>query len=317
MDLELGSERLVVLGSLNANPQDRTLSRDIVVPVQYFDGNSWKPMDYFSKIGELGISSFGIHSKSNKLFFSTGQEIFILNVDSGSLGKLEVDRVKDVHEISVDGDSIWVANTGTDEALEINAITNKLENRISLKDNSNGDSDKFHMNQIFFNHEGSSLCLVHHVRGKQFLKQVKGRILKQQGDGGLINLMSKEITGLQLRAPHSVLSVRDEYWVMNSGNQEINIYDHSWNLKEKLPTVGWGRGAEISFDGIFVFVGISPIRRRYAGLIKESTTTEPVVQVFHSVSRESIMMIPISGIEQINNLYLIDNGLISAIRSFE
>ena len=109
--------------------------------------------------------------------------------------------------------------------------------------------------------------------------------------------------------------MRDEYWVMNSEIKK-SIFMIFLESEGKTPTVGWGRGRKFPLME-FRFCRDFSIRRRYAGLIKESTTTEPVVQVFHSVSRESIMMIPISGIEQINNLYLIDNGLISAIRSFE
>ena len=111
----------------NANPQDRTLSRDIVVPVRILMailGNQWITFPS----GELGISSFAFIQ--NQISYSSQQvRRFYPKFGQWKSRETEVDRVKDVHEITVDGDSIWVANTGTDEALEINAITNKLENK--------------------------------------------------------------------------------------------------------------------------------------------------------------------------------------------
>ena len=306
--------KIVVLGALNTKPRDRTMSRESIKPVQFFDGISWKNLDFFSNMGDLGMSSFGFHANSNRLFFSTGQQISVLDINNGVVSDLQIDMVQDVHEMSVNGDSIWVANTGNDEALEIDVLSLKLRNRFSLRENtSSQNSDKFHMNQIFFDSRGSPLCLVHHVRGKQFLRQVKGRILKKQGDGGHIGLYTDEITELSLKAPHSIISSGKEYWVMNSGDQEINIYDKSWKLLEVIPTLGWGRGADISSDRKSIFIGISPIRKRYAGLIKESTTVEPIIQVFDSDLRTCSETIPIGGIEQINNLYLLSDKVISIL----
>ena len=309
---------LVVLGSLNANVDDRSLSRKSIRPVQVLMDDGWEEVTIFSELGELGMSSFCLHLPTKNLFFSTGQQIDVLDLTSGRIQNLPLGRIRDVHEMTAFDNSIWIANTGMDEALEIDALSLMEKNRYPIKsDSQNSDSDKFHMNQIFFDLTGDPVCLVHHVKGKQFFRQVKGRLLKKQGDGGFVRIHSREAKDLGLRAPHSIISNDDSYWVMNSGDQEINVYNQDWELKKSFPSSGWGRGAEFSPDGKLAYVGISPIRRRYAGLIKESTSSEPIVQVFDSTSGECLETIRIDGIEQINNLYIFEKEIISILKGME
>ena len=309
---------LVVLGSLNANIDDRSLSRESIRPVQVLMDDDWEEITIFSEMGELGMSSFCLHLPSKNLFFSTGQQIEVLDLASGRIQNLPLGRIRDVHEMTAFDNSIWIANTGMDEAVEIDAFSLVEKNRYSIKpDSQDIDSDKFHMNQIFFDFNDDPICLVHHVKGKQFFRQVKGRLLKKQGDGGFVRIHSGKEKGLGLRAPHSIISNDDSYWIMNSGDQEINVYNQDWKLTKTFPSSGWGRGAEFSPDGKLAYVGISPIRRRYAGLIKESTSPEPIVQVFDSASGECLETIQINGIEQINNLYIFEKKTISTLRGLE
>ena len=83
---------------------------------------------------------------------------------------------------------------------------------------------------------------------------------------------------LRLNGPHSIREVEGEYWIFSSGEQIIKRYNRNWEYLDNIPTSGWGRGGEYwANEGIY-YSGISPIRKRYAGIVKASTTTIPQVE---------------------------------------
>ena len=84
--------------------------------------------------------------------------------------------------------------------------------------------DKFHCNQIFQGYDDQIYALVHHANGKQLLQKVAKKILKLQGDGGIINLTTGQSFNLKLSAPHNVRKISEDYWIFSSGDSKIKLF---------------------------------------------------------------------------------------------
>jgi len=115
--------------------------------------------------------------------------------------------------------------------------------------------------------DGQLFGLVHNVDGRELFYQRLGEVVRARGNGGLINLESGEVIDLLLSSPHSVQRMGDGYMILDSGHAELLQYDETWHLCGRVPVTAWGRGAAQSRDGQWLFVGISPIRKRYFGRI--------------------------------------------------
>lgn len=307
---------LVVLGSLNSKIADRTLTREEIIPVQFISGEKIEPIDFFNDFGELGVSSLQFFPKMDKMFFSTGADLFVIDIYDLSYRELDIPGLIDVHEMSTIGESLWLANTGRNEAIEIDPKRNEVLNRKVLRGEQGDDElDKFHCNQIFQDLDGRFWGLVHHVGGRQIINVVKGKLVKSQGDGGLRSVSDDEAKNLRLNGPHSIREVEGEYWIFSSGEQIIKRYNRNWEYLGSIPTLGWGRGGEYwTNEGIY-YSGISPIRKRYAGIVKASTTTTPQVEKIDVNKKCSIGSLEIPNIEQINNIYSIPFETIQSLQS--
>lgn len=319
------NESLLIFGSLNAKKEDRYLDRSSIYPIQIIDNDSVKKAQFFQNWGELGISSSAYTAKnSNKdltFYLSTGPDLIELELkNKPSIRYLEIPRLNDVHELTLIDNLLWLANTGYDEAVAYDIFEHKVVHRMQLKRfNINAslfnkglpenatetqEIDHFHCNQIFQGIDSKLYALVHHVTGKQLITRVAKKILKKQGDGGVIELESGRRIQLWLKSPHTVRIINSHYWVFDSGNNSLNIYDQNWNLEAKLPTKGFGRGAALSNDDNFYYVGISEKRKRY--LAEGEHSTGNIIQVFDTQNRGCIGEITIpDGLEQINNVYLV------------
>ncbi|SHJ85566.1 DUF4915 domain-containing protein [Desulfofundulus thermosubterraneus] len=321
-------EALIITGSLNAKMEDRFMDREQVIPFQVLINGEIKKAVSLSKIGELGISSLAFpEADQNEVYIVPAPGVAILKLDirTGRISRIPCSELEDVHEIEFINGTLWVSNTGYDEVLAINVNTQTVERRINLYDlkepfqknraDRSGDSssilvDKYHCNQVFADYEGKLFCLVHHVWGRQVLHQVTSK-LKKQGDGGIINLETGERIPLGLKAPHSVRKVNGNYWVFDSGNATINIYNKSWGLIDRIQTRGWGRGAAVS-DKYF-YAGISATRKRYLGIIPRSQQAPNMIQVFSTHTKTIVDEVLLFNIEQVNNLYLVNVSLAERI----
>src|SRR5207244_847381 len=99
----------------------------------------------------------------------------------------------------VDG-TLWIANTGRDEAVAFDLATEKVVDRMPVRSVRGSEAaeprapgagetvDRFHANQITRALDGKLYVLVHHVDGKQLVKYVAQRLVKMQGNGGVIEL---------------------------------------------------------------------------------------------------------------------------------
>ena len=101
--------------------------------------------------------------------------------------------------------------------------------------------DKFHANQIVRGLDGRLYVLVHHVDGKQIVKYVAQRLVKMQGNGGVIELETGRPVPLSLSGPHSIEVVGpDEQWICDSRAGVLRVYDRDWREQCADPVRGLG-----------------------------------------------------------------------------
>jgi hypothetical protein len=137
---------------------------------------------------------------------------------------------------------------------------------------------------------------------------VAARVIKSQGDGGVLDLERHRARRLGLSAPHSVRVVGDTYWVLDSGKATVGVFDRDWQSSGSFATSGWGRGAAVADDATTVYIGMSPIRRRYLPFASGRALTVPAVEAFDSATRSSLGVLELQHIEQVNNVYLVDRA---------
>lgn len=313
-------DAVAILGSLNAKPQDRRLKRDEVRPVQILTREGFTPVSFFDRWGDLGVSSMAWRNdRAGILYVATDRELFRMDVDDGCVESLTFPRCKDIHELTVIGGELWVANTGYDEAVAIDLETERVSRRIGLEKFRHGISvteqveenvdteqvDRFHCNQVFPGYDGQLYALVHHVSGRQIIKKIAQKVIKSHGNGGVICLDTGDAVPMSLKGPHTVRRVNGQYWLFDSGAATIRTYGPEWQPLETLPSAGWGRGADLSGDRTLFYAGISETRKRYLGLpgVKYSPN---MVQIYSTERAESVGEIVVSEwLEQINNVYVI------------
>jgi Domain of unknown function (DUF4915) len=313
-------QSLVVTGSLSAKPQDRSLDRTEIRSVQIVDQRGARSAPWFDDRGELGVSSFVFAPDADVVLFSTGDDLLELCLGTGELSTRPVPDLVDVHEMVVVDGVVWLANTGRDELVSVPlAGTGPEGERLSLAsfrvDEAEGSDavDRFHVNQAFADRSGSLHCLVHHVAGRQFLRRVAARVVKSQGDGGVLDLATGHRRGLGLSAPHSVRIVGDRYWVFDSGRATIGVFDDDWRSDGTIATSGWGRGAAVSDDGATVYAGMSPVRKRYLPFMSGQALTVPAVEAFDTAARRSLGVLELDHVEQVNNVYLVPDATAEAL----
>lgn len=307
------SERsLWVTAALNAKPQDRRMTRAELNPVQHLRGERMQALSTFDAVGELGVSALA-QLPDGDLLLSTGQTLHRYTPGSPSR-PVAVAGLADMHEIHCLGDRLWIANTGADEAIELDASDLRVRSRLSLHGFREGRAstaeaaDRFHCNQIFEGLDGGLHALVHHVSGFQTLHKIAERLVKSHGHGGVLDLRTGTSRALGLKAPHSVRVVQDRYYVCDSGACRVRVYDRDWRELHSWPTRGFGRGAAwCSATGTY-YVGISSTRARYLGI--QPGPGDCRLQGFDVQDGQLKREISIPNAEQISNLYLMPPRLL-------
>ena len=329
-DLVSSEEAILVFGSLNAKEEDRYLGRENIEPVQVILDGAVQQIPYFNCWGEFGVSSMAmIRGAQPEIYLTTGSDLVRLRLNGGAqIERFEIPSIQDVHEMTLIDGTLWLANTGYDEAVGFDIREARVNRRIKLEQfrlkasvtdrtatqdsQSYEEIDHFHCNQVFEGMDGRLYALVHHAAGRQLIKRIAMKLIKKQGDGGVVDLLSGRSVQLRLRAPHTVRIVNGAYWVFDSGNKTMNMYDESWRLLRSVPTAGWGRGADLSADARLYYAGISEKRKRYQE--QGDVTGGNMVQVFRAADGECVGRLPIaSGVEQINNVYVIPRTLALAL----
>jgi Domain of unknown function (DUF4915) len=323
-------EALVVLGSLHAFPQDRKLARSEVRPVQIIMDGEIHHAPFFDHWGEWGVISLAWRPGWPAiLYVATETELFKVDLSQQVVFDLEVPNLRDLHEMTMMGETLWLANTGSDQVVAFDVVHERVSERVNLSAYGSapkivsraahdadddlelaGDvrekDEKFHCNQVFESFGGDRLVLVHYALGNsQLIRRAARRLLKRQGNGGVINLDTGHVTPLGLKGPHTVRKVQGDYWICDSGRSRIAIYDSNWDLRETIPSKGWVRGADISNALGLFYTGISRFRRRYLALNPTVQQVPNMVQAISVQNKRSVAELVLSGIERVTNTYVI------------
>lgn len=316
------ANNLLVVGSQNLDPADWTMPSEQIRSMQLIDARlQISAIPFFEDW--RGISSVAQHPRDPFiLFIANSSEIFEFNLRKKRYELLHIPGIDDVHEISFLDDGLWISNTADDEAVLFDPETHSVAQRIDLRTITpeSGESeeiaDTFHVNQVFRNFDGDLCALVHHHSGHQEVTLLAEKIVKRQGDGGIVNITNCTAVNLGLKAPHSVRLVDHNYWVFDSGRCEVKVFTSEWKAITTIPTRGFGRGADYSPRDNTFYAGISATRRRYLGLIPRGPSVPNMVQVFDTKSFVDLGAISIPNIEQVNNIYCLSLEVADALRNF-
>ena len=320
---------LLVLGSQNNNPADQKLTREEIRPVQILcrDGRA-EPVNFFNEWGKVGVSSIAWKKyDSNPLIVSINDELRKLDYKNGEFKKLDIPGIHDLHDIHFIEDSLWISNTEYDEAIEYDTKHETAIRRISLSKFRNQSEidkidaeevkDRFHCNQVFRDYDGDLSVLIHHVSGWQYYRILLEKLVKNQGDGGVINLDKEKVIPLKLQSPHSLRMIDGDYWVQDSGDFSTKIYNRNWELIAEIENGGFGRGVDFSIKEKRVYIGLSATRKRYFKVIPSGGYHLNRILVVDPESKIKMDEIPVYHIEQLDNVYILDENEVEIFRNLD
>lgn len=312
---------LLLLGSQNAKAEDQELSRNQIHPEQWISkSGSVKPIYFFDSWGKVGVSSMAWHPAfPDELFVSINTEIRRLDTRTRSYERLAIEQLADIHDIHFIKNTLWISNTEFDEAIGYNPFTRAVESRHSLSSYRRSESeleedakdlkDQFHCNQVFEDFDGNLCVLIHNISGWQYYRKVLEMLVRRQGDGGIINLSNQKVHQLKLQSPHTVRLINGDYWVQDSSDQSIKIFDTHWELLHNIPIGGFGRGMDFTEQDQLGYVGISATRKRYLRVIPSGEKHKNRVLQMDLTSKKILQTIDLSNIEQVDNVYLLEGNL--------
>ena len=120
-----------MVGALATKPADRSLERHEINPVQVFTADGVAPVRALD-CGEFGMSSLVIRPDAGVVYGSSGDDFFRLDLDDGTITDLGLADLKDSHEITEIDGTLWIANTGRDEAVAFDLATEKVVRRVPV-----------------------------------------------------------------------------------------------------------------------------------------------------------------------------------------
>ncbi|MEQ8523298.1 DUF4915 domain-containing protein [Gracilimonas sp.] len=314
------NHHLLVLGSQNAKKEDQKIDRSKVRPVQLVTPDERvKQVNFFNDWGKVGVSSIAwdLARFPDELFVSVNDEIRRLNAKTREFEVLDLGEIGDLHDIHFIDDLLWISNTEYDQAIGYDAEKRKVVEkrsldtfRLSLDDIDRDEDiekvkDRFHCNQVFRDYNGDLCVLIHSINGWLFYRVLFEMLVKKQGDGGIINLDKQEVIQLRLQSPHSVRKIDGDYWVQDSSDLSTKIFDKEWQFKDTIKTGGFGRGVDFSDDDT-AYIGLSATRKRYLKLIPTSEYHSNRILVVGIDKKDKRQEIPIPNIEQLDNVYILD-----------
>jgi hypothetical protein len=323
---------ILVFGSMNANADDRSHTREEIRTLQFIDHRyQLQSTNLFQQWGELGLSSMVfLPDSQSKFFITTGRNLFLIDFDTEWVVKpIDIPKLRGVHELSIIKNLLWISNTYYDEVIAYDYQKGEVKQRFKLTpgkidtlDEASIDPEdvirvnKFHCNQIFESYEGDEYLLVHHVTGEQIVKKVAQKLVKSQGGGGVLSVDTRERHKLRMKAPHSVRLVEGNYWVFDSGHGELAVFDKNWKPVDRLDLAGWGRGGCYLPHSQVFFAGISAPRRRYLKFLDTSPKRNKVMAI-DSQKMSILKTWELTGVEQVNNLYYVNRKFLNQLQNIK
>ncbi len=331
-------EALLIFGSLHAFPQDRRLDRSEVRSLQAVLDGGVRHAPYFDAWGEWGVVSFAWSPQlPGFAYVATGTEVLEVDLPERRVQTLGAGDLQDVHELTLMGGTLWIANTGHDEVVAFDVVRGRVSERVNLRAYGSApvvvtrsveeedddrllaadvreESERFHCNQVFKGFDGHHYALVHYAQGNsQLVRRAARRLMGRRGNGGVIDLTDGRVIPLGLKGPHTVRKVGGDYWVCDSGRSAINVYDPNWDPKGAVPSRGWVRGMDVSEPLGICYAGVSQFRRRYMALNPTARQTPNMVQAIPMANGARPEELVLSGVERVTNVYVVPRGVAESL----
>ncbi len=289
---------IVVVGGTASHRDDRRIDPAALRPIQAVRDGNMLPVTKFPCPPGRGVSN--VVDAGGFLIWSSGDDLMRTELD-GATRSLPVDDLSDVHELTLVDDAVLIANTGRDEVVAFDPNAEAVIGRHRL------GVGPYHLNQAFAGLDGGRYGLVHHVSGRQLHRRVSGRLLKMQGDGGVISLDDGTAIPLRLTAPHSARTVGGELWILDSGRARIVRYDERWRECGTIGLSGWGRGAVLDAHRR-LWVGVSPLRPRYRGFVHGGAVERPAIEVIDTEVCAVVERFEVGAMDQISGVHDLNLG---------
>src|SRR5207302_1312921 len=106
------------------------MTRRDILPVQVVTAEGTSAVPSFRDLGEHGVSSAVFDDL--RMFFSLGDDLAELDLDTGVVVRHPVPGLRDVHEMTYRDSSVVIANTGMDEVVAFSIAGSKVTRRITL-----------------------------------------------------------------------------------------------------------------------------------------------------------------------------------------
>ncbi len=263
-------EALVVCGGMNRRREDRFLPADTVHPVYVVTEAGAVPCAWFDHHEPKTVTSLVWLPGTQSVVYATESGLYRLSTETGSLERLAVDGLDDIHELTLAGDRLFVANTGFDEIVELSLPALKVTRRHSLgpfrgarcRPDPRSSTESFHANQVVVGDDGALLALVHHCGGYRRLANTRRRLVRH-GNGGVVDVATGATENLRLHGPHSLRRRNGGWVVADSGRHELLFLSPRFAIERRIKLQGWSRGLDF-VSGDRIAIGISATTRRYA-----------------------------------------------------
>ncbi|MCC6227148.1 MAG: hypothetical protein IT195_12195 [Microthrixaceae bacterium] len=315
-------QALVVTGSENWNPDDRTLGRAAIHPLQVLTADGVRPVHRLDSLGVHGIRDL-VAIDDDHVAITTGHDLVVLDLDTGLIEEWDLPEAADLHELAATSHGLVAANTGHDEGLVI-TLDGLIVRRIGLDGYRHASAqpiahdrplggilpggpkpirdDHFHFNQLAVGHDDHLLAVVHHSTGYRPTVHLRQR-LTGHGDGAVIDTDAGRVHRLGLRAPHSLRRTPEGgYAILDSGRSELVVYGADWTELHRWSSHGWGRG--LALGASVWYAGVSPTRKRYLNP-GEASGSAAVIAIDPN-SGAQLGRWDVDGVEQVWSVHLID-----------
>lgn len=318
-------QALLVTGSENWNPDDRTLGRAAIRPLQILTTDGIHQVRRLNGLGNHGIRDL-VALDENRVAITTGHALMALCLDTGEIRIWDLPEAADLHELAATDSGLLAANTGHDEGLVI-ASDGSILQRVGIAEFRHASAqpiahsrplggvlpggpkpirdDHFHFNQLAVGHDGHLLAVVHHSTGYRPTVHLRQR-LTGHGDGAVIDIDAGQVHRLGLRAPHSLRTTPDGgYTILDSGRSELVVYGSDWRERHRWSSHGWGRG--LALGAHLWYAGVSPTRKRYLNP-GEASGTAAVIALDPNTGMQRGRW-DLEGVEQVWSVHLVESSL--------